>query len=157
MLSDKIWQVVSPFKVQSSWHCAGATEYTLRFCHQYICSLIWGMESLHTYMIINSVWSSGAIWRHGSESALAQVMACCLTAPSHYLNQYWLTINDIFKYSLRAIQMKCSRYLSLILIRKLWIQNYIHISQAPMISDFVISLFHLIWVLQFLNRYMIIY
>ena len=26
---------------------------------------------------------------------LAQVMACCLTAPSHYLNQCWLIISDI--------------------------------------------------------------
>ena len=26
-------------------------------------------------------------WRQRSGSTLAQVMACCLTAPSHYLNQ----------------------------------------------------------------------
>ena len=31
-----------------------------------------------------------AIWRDRSGSTLAQVMACCLTAPSHYLNQCWL-------------------------------------------------------------------
>ena len=29
---------------------------------------------------------SEAIWRQRSGSTLAQVMACCLTAPSHYLN-----------------------------------------------------------------------
>ena len=28
--------------------------------------------------------------RQGSRSTLAQVMACCLMAPSHYLNQCWL-------------------------------------------------------------------
>ena len=33
---------------------------------------------------------SDAILRHRSGSTLAQVMACCLTAPSHYLNQCWL-------------------------------------------------------------------
>ena len=33
------------------------------------------------------------IWRHEYGSTLAQVMACCLTAPSHYLNQCWLIIN----------------------------------------------------------------
>ena len=39
---------------------------------------------------INSLWPGDAIWQHRSASALAQVMACCLTAPSHYLNQCWL-------------------------------------------------------------------
>ena len=28
-------------------------------------------------------------------STLAQVMACCLTSPSHYLNQCWFTINKV--------------------------------------------------------------
>ena len=41
---------------------------------------------------INSVWPSDAIWLHCSGSTLAQVMAWCLTAPSHYLNQCWLII-----------------------------------------------------------------
>ena len=35
------------------------------------------------------------IWRHKSGSTLAQVMACCLTAPSHYLNQCWLIIGKV--------------------------------------------------------------
>ena len=42
-----------------------------------------------------SLWPSDAIWRHRSGSTLAQVMACCLTAPSHYLNQYWLIIRKV--------------------------------------------------------------
>ena len=48
------------------------------------------------------VWSSStrgslhcAIWRQGFSSTLVQVMACCLTAPSHYLNQCWLIINKV--------------------------------------------------------------
>ena len=36
--------------------------------------------------IFNSLWPSDAIWPQKSRSTLAQVMACCLTAPSHYLN-----------------------------------------------------------------------
>ena len=40
------------------------------------------------------------IWRQRSGSTLAEVMACCLTAPSHYLNQCWLIISGIH---LRAI------------------------------------------------------
>ena len=39
---------------------------------------------------------SDAIWRHKSGSTLAQVMACCLTAPSHCLNQCWLIISKAF-------------------------------------------------------------
>ena len=48
-------------------------------------------------------WPSDAIWRHRSRSTLAQVMACCLTAPSHYLNQCWLIISKFLWYSLDII------------------------------------------------------
>ena len=44
---------------------------------------------------LNSLWPRDAIWRQRSESTLAQVMACCLTAPSHYLNQCWLIITKV--------------------------------------------------------------
>ena len=43
--------------------------------------------------LLNPLWPSDAIWRHRYWSTLAQVMACCLTAPSLYLNQCWLTIS----------------------------------------------------------------
>ena len=33
---------------------------------------------------VNSLWPNDAIWRQRSGSTLAQVMACCLMAPSHY-------------------------------------------------------------------------
>ena len=36
---------------------------------------------------LNSLGPSDAIWRWRSWSTLVQVMACCPTAPSHYLNQ----------------------------------------------------------------------
>ena len=36
-----------------------------------------------------SLRPSAAIWRHRSGSTLAQVMACRLTVPSHYLKQCW--------------------------------------------------------------------
>ena len=44
---------------------------------------------------VNSLWPSVAIWRHRSGSALVQVMACCRTAPSHYLNLCWLIIGKV--------------------------------------------------------------
>ena len=44
---------------------------------------------------IKSLWPSDILWRQRSGSTLAQAMACCLTAPSHYLSQCWLIISDI--------------------------------------------------------------
>ena len=44
---------------------------------------------------VNSLWTSDAIWRQSSGSTLVQVMAWCLTAPSHYLNQCWLIISKV--------------------------------------------------------------
>ena len=42
---------------------------------------------------INSLWPSNTIWWY--KSTLAQVMDCCLTASSHYLNQCWLIISNL--------------------------------------------------------------
>ena len=36
---------------------------------------------------LNSLWPGDTIGRHKSGSTLDQVMACCLMALSHYLNQ----------------------------------------------------------------------
>ena len=45
-------------------------------------------------LFFNSLWLSDAIWPHKSGLILAQVMACCLTAPkwNHNLNQCSLII-----------------------------------------------------------------
>ena len=48
---------------------------------------------------LNSLWPSDTICRQRSGSTLAQAMACCLTAPSHSLNQCWLIISEIFWHS----------------------------------------------------------
>ena len=53
--------------------------------------------------MFNSLWPSDAIWRQRSGSILAQVMACCLTAPSHYLNQCWLIISKVLGIHLRTL------------------------------------------------------
>ena len=49
--------------------------------------------------IVNSLWPNDAIWRHRSGSTLVHVMACCLAAPSHYLNKCWLLINEVLCHS----------------------------------------------------------
>ena len=38
---------------------------------------------------------SDAIWWYKSGSTMAQVMACCLTAPGHYLNHCWLILSKV--------------------------------------------------------------
>ena len=48
--------------------------------------LAWRWETCHSELL-NSLWLSDAIWGQRSGSTLAQIMACCLMAPSHYLNQ----------------------------------------------------------------------
>ena len=50
-------------------------------CHPYCSSLN------------DSLRPSDAIWWHRPGSTLAQAMACCLMAPSHYLNQSWLIVS----------------------------------------------------------------
>ena len=40
-----------------------------------------------------------AIWRHRSGSILVQVMACCLTAPSHYMNKFRLIVSRVLCHS----------------------------------------------------------
>ena len=51
--------------------------------------LLW---ALFIAVVINSLLPSDAIWQQRSRSTLAQVMACCLMAPSHYMKQCLLII-----------------------------------------------------------------
>ena len=64
----------------NSAHGLGVTQ--LSQCHDNVDSL-------------NTLWHIDVIWLQGSRSTLAQVMACCLTASSHYLDQFWLIISKV--------------------------------------------------------------
>ena len=60
----------------------------------------WGLNKMAailqlTYDIFNSLGPCDTIWRQRSGSPLAHVTACCLTAPSHYLNQCRLFISKV--------------------------------------------------------------
>ena len=44
-----------------------------------------------TQYILISLCPSDTIGQHRSRSTLAELMACCLVAPNHYLSQCWLT------------------------------------------------------------------
>ena len=52
-------------------------------------------QSSTSFSVFNSLWPIDAVWHYRSGSTLAQVMVCCLTAPSHYLNQCWLVISKV--------------------------------------------------------------
>ena len=76
---------------QNGQHIADdISEYTFRTT---ICILL--QISLKFLQWVNSMWPSDTRWRQRSGSTLAQVMACCLTAPSHYLNQCRLIISEV--------------------------------------------------------------
>ena len=49
--------------------------------------------------LVNPLWLSDTIWQHRFASTLARIKACCLTAPSHYLNQCWLIIKGALWHS----------------------------------------------------------
>ena len=78
-------------------------EFCLKYCTK-LClkithsSKIWATSPRDQWLkrsLINTLWPSDAIWRQGSRSTLVHVMACCLTAPSHHLNQCWLIITKV--------------------------------------------------------------
>ena len=61
-----------------------------------------------TRMLPNSLGPIDARWWQRTESTLAQVMACCLTAPSHYLNQCWLIISKFLWHPSEGITLRKS-------------------------------------------------
>ena len=41
------------------------------------------------------LWSGYVVWHHRNWLTLDQAMACCLSAPTPYLNHYWFIINEV--------------------------------------------------------------
>ena len=69
--------------------------------------------------------------QHRFGSTLAQVMACCLSAPSHYLNQCWLTIKETLNAGIHSGVM--FTWLLKISIPKLCL-NFTHLKPQPHLS-----------------------
>ena len=66
-------------------------SFTKCFVHSYTVDVVFTLSydvimNIFYTSVIKSLWPSGVIWRQRSGSTLAQVMPCCLTAPSHSLN-----------------------------------------------------------------------
>ena len=55
------------------------------------------------------MWPGDAIWLWWSWSTLVQVMTCCLTAPSHYLNHCWVSSLRSGDIRLTAISLETSQ------------------------------------------------
>ena len=64
-----------------------------------LCCHIVSLDHNESGSFFDSLWPNDAIRQQGTESTLAQVMACCLTAPSHYLDKCWLIIIKVLWHS----------------------------------------------------------
>ena len=88
-----------------NWNCSFILEGTkplseskLTYCQSTSFQHIL-MKLLFRPQFVNSLWPSAAIWWHRCRSISAQVMACCLPSPSHYINQCWLIISEVLWHS----------------------------------------------------------
>ena len=94
-------QFLEIYKVSATpGHCTGLTDYSLnQFCNNFfpinqLCVhyIVLNVQ-ISDISLVNSLWLRDTICHWRSSSMLVPVMACCLTAPSHYLNQCWLSSN----------------------------------------------------------------
>ena len=97
-------------------HYTSGMEYSLIIC-------TWHLMYFFHYFI--SLRTTDAICWHRHWSTLAQVMACCLTAPSHNLNHCWLKTRFISTCISRNILGKLH-------IKKYFFLVFLVISQGPM-------------------------
>ena len=92
------WQVTSCLKYII--HCGHLLTDNIYFIKCFILQQWYQMNIITRF---NSLRPGDAIWRHRSGLTLTQVMACCLTAPSHYLDQFWFLSNGFCDIHLRTI------------------------------------------------------
>ena len=90
----------------------------------------WEYLLVNSQVLVDSLWPSDTIWRHKYGSTLAQVMACCLTAPSHYLNQCWLIISKASSIHLSEILQEIQRLSDTEITWKITFLKFVQISQG---------------------------
>ena len=89
---------------------------------------------------VNSLWPCDAIWPHISGSTLNQVMACCLMAPSHYLNQQCHFILGVLWHSSESNFTRNARELNSLAPGKFeWNFRYVIFKQISVIDGWGIS------------------
>ena len=78
------------------------THKSFLILSMFVCLISWLFCNTRTKPHLNSLWPNDAIWWQRSESTMAQVMASCLTVPSHYLDQCWLIISEVQWHSYKS-------------------------------------------------------
>ena len=94
-------------KAPRHWPLCGEFRGSVNSPHKWpvtwkIISIWWfhhAAKSYYELRVIKPLQPSDAIWWHRSGSPLAQLMACCLTAPSHYQRWCWLIIRKVQRHS----------------------------------------------------------
>ena len=98
-------------------------------------SLYWNLRETYFSLscgTLSSVRLSEVIWQQRSGSALVHVIACCLTVPSHYLNQCWLLINKVLWHSPERNFIAVTRLLFCTMSFKIISINLLPQPQGPM-------------------------
>ena len=106
-----IWNIINwRLGNKLQWNFIRNSNIFIQGMHIKMSSVKWrpfclGLNVLNVIPLIhNSLWHCGVIWRRRSWSTFVQVMACCQTAPSHYLSQCWLIINTNLNVSTQDIK-----------------------------------------------------
>ena len=88
--------------------------------------VIVGVQCIYSWRKISEpLQGCHILYRFGS--TLVQVMACCLTVPSHYLNHYWLIISEVQWQSVRAISQHTSQPLIIkIRLKKFYVKFHLN-------------------------------
>ena len=85
----------SAFRHLSPWwtpmHLCIFGKHELIFITMNLENILYFCFEIHRFQL--SSWSSDAIWHCRTWSILSEVMACCLTAQSHYLIKCWLILS----------------------------------------------------------------
>ena len=90
LLLVQLWKTDSGHSFKLLWNCCILTHWPLVTPKSKGSSLYMYFTSL-----VRLWFNTDCIWQHRSGSALMQLMAHCLTAPSHHLRQCWLVINEV--------------------------------------------------------------
>ena len=72
---------------------------------------------------LNSLGPSDTIWQHRSGSTLAQVMACWMMAPSHYLKPWGLLIREVMWHSSESMFTASAKAIIQYNIFSYWLQH----------------------------------
>ena len=93
LMPDRTKPLPEPMLTSHQWSLVAVTWRQFRRKFSRYLSFISASKLLTHWGLVTS-------YGDRSGSTLAQVMACCLTAPSHYLNQCWLIISEVQWHSL---------------------------------------------------------